>query len=145
MHRIEQYGFTLIPSPFISEEQYLLIKRHIETSCKIAQMCSKQFNIKNTNVAMNIEPNLFISLSLSDGQAYFGIYDSSKNEIHTTITVAQLKDLTEKDFAKFGTRCFRFFEAISQGRSLNLGKLNEAWTAYFESQLLQNKSQTITM
>lgn len=145
MYHIKQYGFSLIPTPSSTEEQYLLLKRNIELTCKIAEQASEQLHVKDANLAYRLGPNLFLSISLVDGKATFGVFDMNKSVISDTVAMSLFQNFTTQSFAKFRVRCFQTLQTISLGNSYNLGKLNEAWTAYFESQLLQNKSQTITM
>ena len=138
MQSIEQYGFCLIPSASTFEEHYLQTKANIETLCRIAEQLSRQFNVRNTNLAYRFGPNLFLTINLKDGEAAFGIYDGNKNKLHNEYPADSFQHFTTKSFSNFGIRCYKTIQSLSEGETYNLGKLNEAWENYwnnmFESQ-----------
>ena len=132
MHRIEQYGFTLVPDSSVSEEFFLLTKRNIETVCHVAEQSAKQFSIRNANLAYRAGPNLFLTVNISDGKTTFGIFDMQKSTVSDTANISFFSNLTTQSFSKFGVRCFQTLQAISNGKTYNLGKLEEAWKDHLQ-------------
>lgn len=128
MQSVRGYGFILEAPLKYLEEEYQEWKAEIERiCCKAEELCNNVEVIK-ANFALLAKEEVFISVSVYDGVAQFGLYDKGNDRLNQECNIFDFKRyVTKGRLDALELRIEKECKAIASGRELDRKNLDKAW------------------